>query len=379
MRVEDEMELGLPRDVWRCLRWSFLSVLLVALASAALADPLPATAACKGPCNGEQSQTGLAKPPAWAKGRRVHFEPPVIADSAYTAEELGGEGEGEGGPLLYREAGQGVQRSPKVYLIFWGSNFTTTEKGKETRSMLLKLFEGLSGTSYQGILTQYFDSTGRVSSAVSSSSYVDSSIAAPQSLTHLKVEEEAQRAINANKWTPELNAQFEVIAAPGSTYEESFVFNPTTHHVEFCAFHGVTAANTNVTAGTVFGFVPYQGDYPFGEGCVFTGNPSGNPVFKTSKSTSHEYAEAATDPLVGEWRASGGAEISDICSFREDFELSSGTYAQWQYDDHLNACASTDPEPPHAYAISTGASGIKRTETTLRGTINPEALPSTYY
>jgi DNA-binding beta-propeller fold protein YncE len=339
--------------------------------------PAPlARATCSGPCNAEQRDTGLANPPIWAQGRKLHFEPTSITASAYSAHELSGSEEGEGGPLLYHEAGHGVQHTPKVYLIFWGSNFTTAEKGKETRSMLLKLFEGLSGTSYQGILTQYFDSTGRVSSTVTSSSYVDSIVTAPTAVNHLKIEEEVQRAINANGWKPELTAQFMVVTAPGSTYEASFVGG-------FCAYHGLTAASTNVTAGTVYGFVPYQGDPPFSEGCVSIGNPSGNPVFKTSKSMSHEYAEAATDPEPGgltyAWRASGGAEIADICSSLTDFELASGAYAQWQYDDHLNSCASSDLEPPHAYAISEAASSIKGTEATLKGTVNPENLGSSYY
>jgi DNA-binding beta-propeller fold protein YncE len=342
-------------------------------------SPMPASAACKGRCNEEQLRTGLVGPPDWAKNRDVHFEPPSLAASAYSAEELGGEGEGEGGPLLYAESGQGVQRTPKIYLIFWGSNFTTGEKGKETRSMLLKLVEGLTGSAYQGILTQYFDSVGRVSSTVASASYVDSSVGAPTSVNHLKIEEEVQKAINANGWKAELPAQFMVVTAPGSTYEESFILNEITHKAKFCAYHGVTAASANVTAGTVYGFVPYQGDPPLSEGCISTGNPSGNPVFKTSKSTSHEYAEAATDPKLSEWHAGGGAEISDICQSLADFELPSGAYAQAQYDDHLNSCANSDAEPPHAYAITEAASGVKGNEATLKGTVNAEAVASSYY
>ncbi len=359
--------------------WKSVSLFAVAAAAILLlvATAPPARATCSGPCNAEQRETGLANPPAWAKGRKLHFEPTSIATSAYSLHELSGEGEGEGGPLLYHEAGQGVQHTPKVYLIFWGSNFTTNEKGQETRSMLLKLFEGLSSTAYQGILTQYFDSTGRISSTVTSSSYVDSGVSAPSSVNELKIEEEVQRAINSNGWKPELSAQFMVVTAPGSTFETSFVGGG------FCAYHGVTTASANVTAGTVYGFVPYQGDPPFSQGCVSVGNPSNNPVFKTSKSMSHEYAEAATDPEPGgstyAWRASGGAEVSDICSSLADFELASGAYAQWQYDDHLNSCASSDLAPPHAYAITQAASSIKSTEATLNGTVNPEGLASSYY
>jgi DNA-binding beta-propeller fold protein YncE len=358
------------------LRRMSSAVLLLALAFLLLVGAQRAGAACPGPCTPEQTATGLASPPKWAKGRKIHFEPETIGKSAYAPESLGLEGEGEGGPLLYLESGNGVQHSPKVFLVFWGSNFISNEKGKETRSMLLKLFEGMSGSAYQGILTQYFDSTGRISSTISFSSYVDESVGAPTSVSELGVEEEVQRAINANGWKAEKNAQFLVVTAPGSTYAAGFVEG-------YCAFHSVTVASSEVSAGTVFDFVPYQGDPPLSKGCISTGNPSGNPVLKTSKSASHEYAEAATNPEPGitssSWKSASGREISDICQALADFELPSGAYAQDQYDDHLNSCAASDSEPPHAYAITESASGVKSTEAVLNGTVNPEGIVSKYY
>jgi DNA-binding beta-propeller fold protein YncE len=349
----------------RALPKAVLTALLVTFAVAAF-GPTSGFAACKGACDEVQLKTGLASPPAWAQSRSVHFEPESPEDSAYTPEEL----EGEGGPILYRESGH-VQHSPKVNVIFWGSNFNSTEKGVEVKTMLQNLFKGLSGSAYQGILTQYFDSTGRISSTVTTASYVDEKVKAPEKVTILKLEEEISSAVSLNKWPIETSAQYFLVTAPGSTYEP----------LSGCAFHGVTKASTNVTGGIVYAFVPYQGDPPYStNGCIETGNPSKNPVFKTSKSASHEYAEAATDPLIdGSWTAASGREISDICQALADFELSSGAYAQWQYDDHLNSCASADAEPPHAYAITETASNIKGSEATLRGTVNAENLASTYY
>src|SRR4029077_10539806 len=154
-----------------------LAALAVVVIVAAVA-PVAAQAACSGTCGEEEAVTGLANPPEWSEGRKIHFEPETAKASAYSEAEL----EGEGGPLLYHESANGVQHTPKVYLVLWGSNFNTNEKGKEVKAMLLKLFEGLSSSSYQGILTQYFDSTGRISSSVSTSSWVDESVAAPSSV-----------------------------------------------------------------------------------------------------------------------------------------------------------------------------------------------------
>jgi len=311
-------------------------------------------------------KTGLATPPAWAKGRDVHFEPESHEDSAYGLEEL----EGEGGPILYKETGH-VQHNPRVNVVFWGSNFNTTEKGIEVRNMLQTLFGNLTGSGYQGMLTQYFDSSGRISSTVTTTSYFDEKVKAPEKVSVLKLEEEISSAVSLNGWSVETNAQVFVVTAPGSTYGA----------LAGCAFHGVTTAGTGVTGGIVYSFVPYQGDPPYStNGCIETGNPSKNPVFKTSKSASHEYAEAATDPLVdGSWINALGQEISDICQLRPDFELPSGAYAQTQYDDHLNSCGEADLEPPHAYAVTGSASGVNWAEATLKGTVNPEKLASAYF
>jgi DNA-binding beta-propeller fold protein YncE len=324
-----------------------------------------AFAACAGPCSAESQSTGLAHPPAWATGRRVHFEPGSVVASAYadgeTAGGGGGEGENEGGPLLYHEGGSVVQHTPKVYVIFWGSNFENKTEGKEVHTMLLKLYGGLTGSAYQGILTQYFDSTGRISSTVTVTSYQDNTVAAPANLNVLKVEEEVASAISRNKWTAESNAQFVVATAPGSTYESGYPGG--------CAYHEYTSG------GIIYALVPYQGDEQFrNNGCIETGNPSKNPIRKTSKSASHEYAEAATDPQINAWYAASGKEIADICQSNEDLELSDGAWVQNQYDDHQIKCSHEDLSPPHVYVITESASSVGSNGATLNGLTNSEGV-----
>jgi hypothetical protein len=338
--------------------WIVFALMLAGLALA----PSHAMAACPGPCSKEQLATGLANPPSWAKGRKIHFAPESPEASAYSPSLL----EAEDEPLLFHEGGQ-VQHAPKIYVIYWGSNFTTTTTGIEDRAMLQKFFTGLTGSAYQGIMTQYFDATGRISSTVSTVSYVDEKVKAPEKVTPVMIEEEVASAVSANKWTPETSAQFFVTTAPGSTYEPVFTG---------CGYHSVTP---KVPGGAVYSWVPYQGDPPFStKGCLDSGGPSKNPILATSSVVSHEYAEAATDPLVNAWQDSFGQEIADICS-ENSFELPSGAYAQELYDDHLNACAKADLSPPHAYAITGSATAVNATEATLNGTVNPESLSSQYY
>jgi tripartite motif-containing protein 71 len=279
-------------------------------------------------------------------------------------------GEGEVGPVLYLEpGGSGVQTSPKVYVIFWGSNFEKTETGEKVRAMLLKLYEGMTGSAYEGILTQYFNSTGgltgRVGSTVTTTSWIDKSVTAPTKVNEAKINGEIESAIGTNGWTTEMDAQFVLAIAPGATYEPSLD--------EDCAYHYVTPS------GAIYDFIPYQGDEPFAKECLELGNPSKNPIYKTSKSASHEFAEAATDPEGDTW---GGDEheVADLCVKDEDFELPDHAWAQKLYDDSKNECSKEDLDPPHVYTITEAASSVTSTNATLNGIVNPEAeSPETHY
>ncbi len=353
-----------------------------------------AQAACKGSCTNVQKVTGLANPPAWAYGRHVHFEPSSRAASAYTSAE-GGEGDlgpeeeptesestgeeeetategaiGTGaGALHFNESGSGVQTSPNVYVIFWGTNATTTENGKAVVTMLEKLLNGLSGSAHQGILTQYFDTTGHISSSVKSTFYTDTSVAAPSAVNNAKIQEELTKVISSQGWNT-TGAQFMLVTAPGSTYESGFM-------PDSCAFHGYQN-------GRAYSFVPYQGDSYLNSGtksCLSI-EPTKNPVRKTSKSASHEYAEALTDPVPGRstrgWTAWDGEEIADICSGEGDTEIVSGGWGQKEYDNHLNSCSYADVSPPFVSAITEPASEVTRYSAKIRAVINPEGLATSY-
>jgi hypothetical protein len=133
--------------------------------------------------------------------------------------------------------------------------------------MLPNLFNGLSSTepgkAWQGVLTQYFDFKGHVSPQVEVASYIDKREPAPKLVGHAQIEAEVAKAVELvhadstvpaaekEKWKPELNNQFMVVTAPGSTFEAGF-------GTRFRGYHGTTPE------GTIYGFVPYEGDPPFG-------------------------------------------------------------------------------------------------------------------
>jgi DNA-binding beta-propeller fold protein YncE len=279
-------------------------------------------------------------------------------------------------PLRYFEKGSGVEQMPKVYLIFWGSNFEKEEggktAGKEIYEMLLTFFKGLTGSAYEGILTQYFDSTGgpigRVSSTVeledSEKPYIVNNVKAPSSLNFTKITEEVERVISANKWASDINTQFVLVTPPGTTYEE----------IIGCAFHSWTSSDA------VYDFVPYQGEEPLKKNCLALGNKGENAVVKSSKSASHEFAEAATDPYADTWGRYNEHEIADLCTEEEDFELADHAWAQELYDDAEDKCSKDDLKPPHVYTITESARSVTSTNATLEGLVDGEAeKPETHY
>ncbi len=325
-----------------------LSAGMLPAAIAALLAALSIVCACV-------TQTADGAVPSWATSQPAHFElsqsaPPSLAPTSFS------------NSLLEFHKGGSIETTPEVHVIFWGSNIETTEAGREVQSSLTYLFEHLSGTEYQEILLQYFNEeeisigfhlyeNGHVGPSITTATYVDKSVSAPSELRYTsQITEEVKRLIEEHGWSTGANAQYMVVTAPGTSYYN----NGAELLSETCAWHGTL----NVAAATVaYDFVPYQGDKPLSEdGCIETGNPSKNPVIKTSKSASHEYAEAATDPYVNAWYTLEGpsdSEISDRCSSNNDFQLPNGSWVQELYSDNTpskySGCVRVGNKPAYIY------------------------------
>ncbi len=231
-------------------------------------------------------------------------------------------------PLLFHAAGRGVQHTPTLYLIFWGSNWNGT--GATLRQQLINMYDGLAGSAYQGILTQYYDAHGFISSSVDvAAAYTDTGVSAPSSVSDSSITSEVASMISARGWTRSFDAQFVVLTAPGSTYASGF-------GSKFCAYHGIDSGGSSYT------FVPYVGDQPFDNGCSGY-DPNFNVNHVTSMLAAHEYSESATDPQLDTWYTSDttGYEIADICASGDDV-LSNGSYVQGLWDDAQNQCSLSD-------------------------------------
>ncbi|HMJ72401.1 MAG TPA: hypothetical protein VK471_03435 [Solirubrobacterales bacterium] len=348
---------------------------IMAVMLVALAIPSPASAVV--------DHKGLAPDtpvPDWAKHTAVHFMPWAENPSheksnghskAPDGENPPGSGAVVGEPPLMYYGHEGVQDKPHIYPIFWGSNWNK-EPGAATRTQVMKMYEGLSGSAYQGILTQYFDATGRINSTVAvSPAYTDTSVAAPSNVTFKSVEEEVANAIKANGWSHDFDNQFVVLTAPG-----------TTHKIEgYCAYHTFRKVDESGKF-VALSFVPYVGDPPISEHCLSI-DPEESPANATSYTASHEYTETATDPGAsiekGAWYGHNGLlhEIADMCQ-STGVKLPNGSFVTPLWDDHLSECATSDSNPPFVFGVSEPPTGVTTTAATLRGTVNPEGLETKY-
>jgi len=279
-----------------------------------------------------------------------------------------------GVPLRYY--GGPVQHEPEVHVIFWGSNWSRQSgPGPRLHEELMRFYEGLSdstsGEAFQGILTQYFDESGRVSPALSPrrlSSFTDESVPAPEAVGDARLRQEARAVAEQpkNRWALGPDTQVVIIPAPGATYEAGF-------DQHFCAYHSVVSEPTTYWTYT---FLSFNGEEPFESGCLsYDGDETAGHDEKArrvlSMDASHEYAESVTDPAFTAWLDREGNEIADICSSGDD-ELANDSWVQGLWDDHQSACSLEDGAPPHVLALTEAPSGVGPHEATLNATVNPE-------
>ncbi len=337
--------------------------------------------------------------PSWAENRAVHFQP---RRGRGTAAELrpgrrGGKSDlptfgddyisGLSSESTLTYFGGGVQKEPEPHIVFWGSDWEKAESYSQVRSALSLLFEGLSGSDYQGILTQYFwnsytpvrypeKPTNVVHFDPSTDIFVDKSVTTPTNVGHLDVQHEVSSIAEKTGWEMTPNTQILIYAPPGTTYEEGFTGS-------FCAYH-------EYGSGVAYSFFLQYGYQP---GCGKTLSES------LAHSTSHEYAESVTDPYPGGGWAipvmseSGKflslVEIADYCDAMPLKQLPNGALVEPLKDNYRtltgegetsNFCEVSDPEPPTLNIIGPATMELGSTGTViLEGDVEPSPYPEVEY
>ncbi|KAA2261050.1 hypothetical protein F0L68_18450 [Solihabitans fulvus] len=279
-------------------------------------------------------------------GRKIVMPTPGSAAAARPA---------AAGPLVY--GGGPIQRSPKAYLVFWGSQWSSDPQG--VIPYLQSFFRGLGGgqDGWSRVMEQYCQ--GVASGAVSCGSagthihfdgsvyagiWLDTSVSAPYQATDDQIAAEATAAA----------AHFGNTTAASNVGVQYHVFSPQGTHpggfpgAGFCAWHN----NWSTQYGDIsVGNEPYM---PDGNGGCGT-NWLGGALDGFSIVVGHEYAESVTDPIPNSgWVDTSGGENGDKCSWIRSgpgaitsYPLDTGKFpVQSTWSNQINGCQTSVPVPP---------------------------------
>jgi len=209
----------------------------------------------------------------------------------------------------------GVETAPKVYLVFWGSQWSNDPSGEAT--LLQNFFNNVGGSSWNNTVTQYCQGVAKGSVTCSGGQNVtnptgvlagfwyDNGSSAPRRPTQSQLAAEAVRAAgHYGNTTVASNATVQYVVAT-STGNSSRGFGTS-----YCAWHSSTTSSYGDVAYTN---LPYITDAGASCGANFNGLGATAGVTIVG---GHEFAETETDQYPnGGWLDSSGSEIGDKCAW----------------------------------------------------------------
>jgi hypothetical protein len=346
---------------------------------------------------------GLAVPcafPAWAQNSSVvppsnngtlgnmrqlePGQPPVFihltVEAAKRARKSSGTSSGTSGAPLYYQGGTydgsagpiGVETAPRIYLVFWGSQWDNNDPSGEA-SILEGFLQGASGSPWLNTVTQYcqgvasgtyFCNGAGTPAGNTTGEYVsywyDNASAAPAHPTQSQFASEAVNAaghFGVTSVADNASAQYVIATATGN--------NSSGFETNYCAYHSATTSSYGNIAYTN---LPYITDA--GEECGANFNGLG-PDSGITIVEGHEAAETITDQFAGGgWLDSNNNEIGDKCAWIytgqgavADVTFSDGTYpVQSLYSNAFNGdaggCVMESPGAPTInFAVGTQTYG----------------------
>ena len=296
-----------------------------------------------------------------------HDVMPTVSVARQEQRELGVTPYSSQPQLTYHGGNGGVgvtTGAPKVYLVFWGSQWGSSSIGGDGDThlsgdssniapRLQDFFKGV-GTNHElwsGTMTQYCEgvSSGVTTCANGSTHegyptggayagvWVDTSGAAPNSASQNQLGAEAVAAA----------AHFGNTAGGSNRSTQYVVVSPTGTHPDgfnagagFCAWHSYVGSAYGSLA---FTNLPYIPDMGWQCGANFVNAGAGGTLDGVTVVEGHEYSETVTDQLLGGWWDSNGQENADKCAWLggggtgglQDYTFSTGSFAvqgSWSND-----------------------------------------------
>ena len=213
--------------------------------------------------------------------------------------------------------GVGVETTPKIYLVLWGSQWNNNDPSGEA-SILQIFYNGAGGSSWLNSVTQYCEgvASGTVfcnglgaaagnPAAILAGVWYDNQFAAPARPKQSQLANEAVRAAqHFNNTTASSNASVQYVIATATRN------NASGFGSQYCAYHSATGSSVGNVAYTN---LPYITDAGANCGANFNGL---GPNAGITIVGGHELAETITDQFPnGGWLDSSGEENGDKCAW----------------------------------------------------------------
>ena len=288
---------------------------------AALAAAASLLAACAGggstavpqaPTTGQSIHQPVTNPlTVTDEGLTLHLYPAIATASGLRA-ALAAHRSGQASTSNLQWGGGPVQHNPKIYIIFWGSKWTSTNSVYQTT---VNFFSGLNGSQWNGTVTQYSDSSAHISNdATVAGTWIDTS-SVPLRPTSSNVGSEAERGVQHFGFAG-TDANYIVAIEQGH--------DPRGFRTSWCAWHSSESESQGVVSFTNLPYMP-DGGASCGAGSV--NSPGTNDG--VSIVGGHEEAETETDPQPSSgWVDNSGSEIGDKCAWinLQNTSFSTGTF-----------------------------------------------------
>jgi serine protease len=255
---------------------------------------------------------------------------------------------------------------PRVYLVFYGSQWTRGGDPGGAAAYLQRLFQGIGtgGERWSGTMTQYCDGPtvpkGAQSCSPATTPHVgypgagalagvwfDGDAPSPEGATPAQLAQEAVRAAaHFANTSPAANRYVQyLIVSPSGTHPDGFGLASG----NFCAWHDYTPSQYGDLA---YSNMPYVGDLGSSCGASFVNAGTAGALDGFSIVGGHEYAETLTDQNPpGGWSTASGAETGDECAWivsgqgaSANVAMGNGTYAmQSTWSNDTGQCEITHP------------------------------------
>jgi serine protease len=210
-----------------------------------------------------------------------------------------------------------VETAPKIYLVFWGSQWNSNDPSGET-SILQSFYNGIGGSSWLNSVTQYCQGvatgtyyckgTGHPAGNpphILAGVWKDNAGASPSSPGQSQFALEAVRAAHHfGKTTASSNASVQYVIATAHRVI------PPGFGTRYCAYHSSTSSTVGFVAYTN---LPYITDAGASCGANFNGL---GPKAGMTIVAGHDMGETITDQFPdGGWLDPRGAENGDKCAW----------------------------------------------------------------